>query len=61
MIDPEKLIAWYRDVYTRRLVNSSNISPEVMRRNLAVLNDAISQYRDDPDEEYYLQRESRAA
>lgn len=48
MAEPESLnglLRWYAEVYIPQMVSGSNIRPERMAQNLAVLRDAISAYR----------------
>lgn len=41
----DELVTWYRERYTRQMVSGSNIKPERMEQNLAVLQDAVFAYR----------------
>lgn len=41
----DELVTWYEERFTPQMVNGSNIKPERMRQNLAVLQDAVHSYR----------------
>lgn len=37
---------WYESTYSAQLLNGSGINPELIKRNIAVVKDAVSSYRD---------------
>lgn len=44
--DPlDAMLDWYRTRFTHQMVSGSNISPGIMARNLACVEDAVSSYR----------------